>query len=136
MSKMVAGPPAKSILVVEDDDAIRHLIREAIRAAGFTVSSVSLADEALGVLDSNQFDLIVLDLGMPRGTMQGMELLARIREIERWKHIPVVILSGYGDLVNRDVTARLGVAAILSKPLSDVEQLINVLRRTLSPATP
>ena len=60
-----------------------------------------------------------------------MELLVRIREVEQWRSLPVVILSGFGDFVNRDVTERLGVAAILSKPLSDLEQIVTAVQRIL-----
>ena len=73
--------------------------------------------------------MIVLDLGMPRGTLQGMEMLTRLRENEAWREIPVVILSAFGDVVNRDVTGRLGVAAILAKPLVEVDELTRTIRR-------
>jgi CheY-like chemotaxis protein len=73
--------------------------------------------------------VIVLDLGMPPGTLQGMEVLARLREVEAWREIPVVILSGFGELVNRDITRRLGVAAILAKPLLDTDELARTIRQ-------
>ena len=120
----------KAILIVEDDDAVRELITDTLRAAGYSVQSVSLAARAVDILRSSRFDLLILDLGMPRGTMDGMELLARIREVEQWRHLPVVILSGYGDIVNRDVTARLNVAAILGKPLRD-QELVTVVQRII-----
>jgi len=65
---------------------------------------------------------------MPHGSLQGMEVLARLREIEEWRDIPVVILSAYGDVVNRDVTRRLGVASILPKPLVDISELTRTIR--------
>jgi DNA-binding response OmpR family regulator len=116
---------------VEDEDLIREWIADGLRTAGYAVRTVAMAEQALPLLRANGVDLIVLDLGMPAGTMQGMELLARLRESDEWKRLPVVILSGYGDLVNRDITDRLGVSAVLSKPLRDIEELIVVVRRVL-----
>jgi two-component system, OmpR family, KDP operon response regulator KdpE len=120
--------PVNSVLLVEDDEAVRRFFEEALREAGFSVRSVPLASETFAALHVEVPDIIVLDLGMPRGTLQGMEMLTRLREIEAWRSIPVVILSAFGDVVNRDVTRRLGVIAILAKPLLDVEELVRILR--------
>jgi CheY-like chemotaxis protein len=123
--------PGKAILIVEDDAAVRELVAKTLQTAGYSVQAVELAARALDVLRSERFDLVILDLGMPRGTMDGMELLARIREVEEWSDLPVVILSGYGDIVNRDVTRRLGVAAILGKPLRDFGELLAVVQKVV-----
>jgi two-component system, chemotaxis family, chemotaxis protein CheY len=119
----------KSILIVEDAAPVRELVAQSLRTAGYSVQAVELAARALDVLRSTRFDLVMLDLGMPRGTMDGMELLARIREVEEWSDLPVIILSGYGDIVNREVTRRLGVAAILGKPLRNLEELVAAVEK-------
>jgi DNA-binding response OmpR family regulator len=75
--------------------------------------------------------VIVLDLGMPHGSLQGMEVLARLREVDAWRNVPVVILSAFGDVVNRDVTRRLGVASVLGKPLKDVDELTRAVREVI-----
>ena len=120
--------PPTSVLLVEDDDAVRGLFEDTLKSAGFSVRALSLASDAFEALREGTPDVIVLDLGMPRGTLQGMEMLARLRDVETWRDIPVVILSAFGDVVNRDVTARLGVAAILAKPLVAVEELTRTIR--------
>jgi CheY-like chemotaxis protein len=118
-----------SVLIVEDDDAARSLFEDTLRLAGFSVKSIPRASDTFEALRANVPDVIVLDLGMPRGSLQGMEVLARLREVEAWREIPVVILSGFGELVNRDVTRRLGVAAILAKPLTDADELTRTIRQ-------
>ena len=118
-----------SVLIVEDDDAARSLFEDALRTAGFSVRAVSRAADIFEALQTATPDVIVLDLGMPRGTLQGMEALAQLREVEPWREIPVVILSGFGELVNRDITRRLGVAAILTKPLLDTDELARTIRQ-------
>jgi DNA-binding response OmpR family regulator len=121
--------PPTSVLLVEDDDAVRGLFEHTLRSAGFAVRAVPLASDTFEALREGTPGVIVLDLGMPRGSLQGMEMLARLRDEEAWREIPVVILSAFGEVVNRDVTGRLGVAAILAKPLADVEELTRTIRQ-------
>ena len=121
----------KSILLVEDDEALRALLAVVLETAGFSVTAIRLAEDAPEVLRLSSPDLIVLDLVMPSGTMQGAELLAMLREAGAWKHLPVVILSGYGGVVNRDIMTRLGAAAVLTKPLADLEILPRTIRAIL-----
>ena len=119
------------ILIVEDEPTLREFLGDALRGAELDVVTVDLAQHALDAVNRNRPDLILLDLGMPRGTMQGMDFLVLLRESDEWKSLPVIILSAYGDLVNRDVTARLRVAAVLSKPMLDVPGLIRFVRDNL-----
>jgi CheY-like chemotaxis protein len=60
-------------------------------------------------------NIILLDVGMPPGEISGIEVLARLREDHRWKSLPVVVLSGFGDHLNPDIMARLGVRTVLTK---------------------
>jgi CheY-like chemotaxis protein len=120
------------VLLIEDEDEIRRLLTEVLQTAGFSVTAIRLAEDAQEVLRLSTPDLIVLDLAMPMGTMQGMEFLAMLREVEAWKALPVVILSGYGDIVNRDITTRLGAVAVLTKPLTDIDQLTRTIRAAIA----
>jgi DNA-binding response OmpR family regulator len=109
-----------SILLVEDDDDVRALFEEALQTAGFSVRSIALASKIFD-LAPRRDELILLDLGMPQGTLQGMEALTLLRRIDAWREIPVIILSAFGDVVNRTITSRLGVVDILSKPVGIAE---------------
>ena len=128
---MAAPARRPLILIVEDEPTLREFLCDALRGAELDVVTVDLAQHALDAVNRNRPDLILLDLGMPRGTMQGMDFLVLLRESDEWKSLPVIILSAYGDLVNRDVTARLRVAAVLSKPMLDVPGLIRFVRDNL-----
>ncbi len=123
---------SKSILLIEDHEALRALLTHTLESAGFSVTGIRLAEDAPEVLRASSPDLIVLDLAMPSGTMQGAELLAMLREVDAWKHLPVVILSGYGGVVNHDIMTRLGVAAVLTKPLAELGTLSATIRSILS----
>jgi CheY-like chemotaxis protein len=119
----------RSVLLVEDDDALRGLFSDTLRSAGFSVRSLALAAETFDALRVSTPDVIVLDLGMPRGSPQGTDVLAQLREDEVGRDIPVIIVSGFGELVNPDVAHRLGVKAILAKPLISLDDLITTIRR-------
>jgi DNA-binding response OmpR family regulator len=120
--------PMSSVLLVEDDDSVRSFFEDALREAGFSVRALPLASQTFDALRAGAPDVIVLDLGMPLGSLQGMEMLTQLRQMAPWRDIPVIILSAFGDVLNRDVTRRLGVAAILAKPLVDIEELVRTIR--------
>jgi DNA-binding response OmpR family regulator len=122
---------ATSVLLVEDDAAVRGLFTDTLEAAGLSVRAIPLAAHIFDALREAVPDVIVLDLGMPHGSLQGMEVLARLREVDAWRNVPVVILSAFGDVVNRDVTRRLGVASVLGKPLKDVDELTRAVREVI-----
>ena len=128
MEEIIAGAMSpKSVLLVEDDDELRGLVADTLRDAGFSVRSLPLAAQTFDELRVSTPDVIVLDLKMPHGSLQGTEVLVQLRDDEVGRDIPVIILSGLGDLVNRDVARRLGVKAILAKPLS-LKDLITTIR--------
>jgi DNA-binding response OmpR family regulator len=121
-----------SILLVEDNDEVRTLLQETLRGAGFSVRSIPLAAQIFDMLHGNIFDLIVLDLGMPQGSLQGMEALTLLRTIKAWREVPVIILSAFGDVVNRALTSQLGVVDIIAKPF-DVQEFIASLQLVAVP---
>ena len=124
----------KHILVVEDNAPLRDLWTEAIARSGFEVTAAASAAEALSTLAGLRPDLILLDLIMPAMEINGIELLARLHENQAWSGIPIVIISGIGDSVDRRGAAALGVRSILSKPV-DLRTLIGVIERSIGAPT-
>ena len=122
---------AKSILLVEDDELLRTLFTEVLEAEGFSVTPIRLAEDAVEVMRASAPDLVILDLAMPTGTLQGTELLVMLREAKAWKHLPVLILSGYGNVINPDIVRRLRATAVLTKPLADIDQLVRAVQSIL-----
>ena len=82
---------AATILIVEDDERIRGLIRTVLAGAGYVTLETGNATSALSMLASHRPDLMVLDLGLP--DRDGQELL---REIRSWSNVPVVVVSARG----------------------------------------
>ena len=113
MSTVTQSPAKKlKVLLVEDDEDFRKAVRIEIERLGFVVTAVSNADDALVALGSNKFDLAVSDVKMP-GAVNGLGLL---KEIKEKKHCPVVLMTGFGDLMEAHKSASLGCDAFLAKP--------------------
>ena len=123
--------PAREILFIEDDDALRELFATTLREAGFSVVETPAAELALGHLRRHTPDLIVLDLGMLPGRMSGTELLAELRETPEWARIPVIVVSGFGDVLNPDIVSGLDVRAVFLKPEVSGAVLVDTSRRIL-----
>ncbi len=83
----------RTILVVDDEEAIRLLYREELQEAGYLVEVASDGSEALRMVQESRPDLMTIDIKMPG--MDGIELLRRVREIHR--DLPIVICTAYGD---------------------------------------
>jgi CheY-like chemotaxis protein len=83
----------KTILVVDDEEAIRLLYREELSEAGYQVQVAASASEALRMVQQSRPDLMTIDIKMPG--MDGIELLRKVREI--YRDLPIIICTAYGD---------------------------------------
>jgi DNA-binding response OmpR family regulator len=122
------------ILVVEDEAAIRQLIRWSLTEEGYEVSEAEDAFAAAQRLAAVHHDLVLLDLNLP--DVGGHELLVRIR---RDSDVPVIILTGRDDEADRVRALRAGADDYIVKPFSIPEFLARVeavLRRSKGPSVP
>lgn len=121
----------RSILLVEDDVDIRLDLADILRAEGYDVSTVANGQEALDFLGANseQVGLILLDLMMP--VMNGWDFRARQLEEPALTAIPVVLLSGAGDVARHALA--LKTAGYLIKPLR-LDSLLGIVSRLCAPA--
>jgi DNA-binding response OmpR family regulator len=100
------------ILVVDDEPAIRSGLATILETANYRVEAVESGESALATLEQRDFDLALLDIRMPG--MSGVELMQHIKE--RWPHIAVILLTGYGSLDSAIAAVRAGAADYLLKP--------------------
>ncbi len=116
-----------SILVVDDEDALRTVLSSELMNEGYEVRTAADGDEAISELDKAGYDLVLLDIKMPR--MNGFEVLKYIRE----KHgkSKVVMLTGFADLKNAIESKKLGADDFVSKPY-DLVDLLTTIERVLS----
>jgi two-component system chemotaxis response regulator CheY len=104
------------ILIVEDSETMRSLLAAALEEleAPVKVTEAASGFEALRLLPRQDFDLVVTDINMP--DINGLELLSFVRSNERFRSIPVVIVSTEGSERDRDKGLELGADAYLVKP--------------------
>ena len=109
------------ILVVDDDDRIRELIKEYLDENGFIVSTSNSANEAKVRLECFKFDLIVLDVMMPG--QNGFELT---KEIKKNSSVPIILLTAKGEVESRIEGLELGADDYLGKPFEPKELLLRI----------
>lgn len=122
------------ILVVDDDAGVREMLVEYFEKAGFDALHVGDGISCVAAYQEFHPDLVVLDLMLPE--MDGIEVL---RELRRMGNVPIIVLSGRGDEVDRVLGLEMGADDYITKPFSVRELLARakaVLRRAaLAPST-
>src|SRR5579871_335454 len=102
------------ILVVDDYLVTQRVLRQILQNAGYTVSLAGDGFEALEHIEAQPFDLVILDLAMPR--LDGLEVLARVRASEQYRDLPIIMLTASGDDQMREAAKQNGASAFLTKP--------------------
>jgi CheY-like chemotaxis protein/anti-sigma regulatory factor (Ser/Thr protein kinase) len=88
LAMSIPQPATKRVLVVDDDRALRHALITLLQAAGFSATPAADGVQALAQMSENTFDLVILDLGLPR--ISGLDVLAEIRKSEPSPKVIVV----------------------------------------------
>ncbi|WP_122466166.1 MULTISPECIES: response regulator [Brevundimonas] len=104
------------LLFVDDDPILREFARVNLASESCDVEVAADGVEALERIAEQPFDLLLVDLEMPR--MDGFELLGRLREDPRTAHLPVVVETGREDVTAIDRAFRMGATSFVSKPLN------------------
>lgn len=117
------------ILIAEDEPDIRELIRLALQFNGYEVISASDGAEAVELASNNSFDLIMLDVRMPRLT--GYEACRQLRKMESTKEVPIVFLSAKGQEAEVDEGLEAGADRYILKPFAPIE-LANEIKQILA----
>ena len=122
------GEVQKHILVVDDDPKIRRLLRNCFEPEGFVVSEAENGDEIDSCLNTNRIDLITLDLNL--GVENGLTIASSIKVK---CNIPIIIVTGKGDVIDRVSGLELGADDYIGKPFEPRELVARVqatLRRS------
>jgi len=120
----------KSALIVEDSAATRAFIKAVIEEIGdINTFEASTGFEALKSLPLQPFDIIIIDINMP--DINGYELINFVKNNERYKFIPVMIVSTERSEDDRKKGMDLGAVAYLTKPFK-AEELQDIVRKALS----
>ena len=116
------------ILIIEDEAAIRRVLLRILSEenSNYNVSETEDGIQGINLVENKNFDLILCDIKMPK--MDGIEVLTQIKKIK--PEIPVVMISGHGDLDTAVHSMRLGAFDYISKP-PDLNRLLNTVRIAL-----
>lgn len=118
---MSAETAASHILIVDDDPAVRDLLRDCFDLEGYRVSEAKDGAELQARLKTDRIDLVTLDLKL--GGENGLDLA---REIRSQMNVPIVMISGKGDPIDRIVGLELGADDYITKPFHVREVLARV----------
>jgi len=111
----------KHILVVDDDDRIRNLLKDYLTENNYIVSTAENADHAKDSLKYFKFDIIILDVMMPG--QNGYDLT---KEIKRQIKVPIILLTAKGEVENRIKGLELGAEDYIGKPFEPKELLLRI----------
>lgn len=114
----------KTILLADDDEDVRNVIRMRLQNLPFSLLEVADGQAALAKAKRERPDLVILDWNMPG--MTGIEVMAALQQDPVTAHIPVIMMTGKDDHVDQARGIRLGAIAYLVKPFSPQELLQKV----------
>ena len=122
------APAARTVLVADSEDVSRTLIARMLERKGWSVRRVGDGQKALQLLESERFDVVLIDLRLPG--VDGLETIRRIRarETDESDAVPIVVLVADAEASERMALAELGVQGLVPKPI-DRQLLVRALER-------
>jgi len=130
LKDICGDPPSRHLLLVEDDDTSREVIRRALEREGWSIALAENGRVALARMAEQGPDAILLDLMMPE--MDGFEFLATLRRQATWRDIPVLVLTAM-DLTDEGRRRLNGeVERVMQKGAYDRDELLREVGRALA----
>jgi diguanylate cyclase (GGDEF)-like protein len=122
---MVRSADNVRVLIVDDDEAVRNTMNEYIQTAGYPSETVSCAEEALELMEKDNFQVVITDIILP--SMGGLELTKTIKEN---KDADVIVMTGYSDDYSYEEAINIGASDFVIKPVR-LEELLLRLKRVI-----
>lgn len=116
------------ILIVDDEQDIRSLLSEILEDEGYRTSVAPHSESALHVLKKDEPNLIILDIWLDNSDMDGMEILAHVKQ--NYPDIPVLMISGHGNVEMAVKAMKLGAYEFIEKPFNS-DHLLMLIQRAL-----
>lgn len=123
-----------NILVVDDNPVIQLMLSLMLKRNDQTVVTAASGQEALELLERTGIDLVILDVNMP--DIDGLTLLKQLRDDDRYRNLPIIMLTASGREQVRLVATQKGANGFLTKPTSSRELLDMVARFTTKTTSP
>ena len=118
----------KTILVVDDSESIREVVKFTLESHGYNVTLGNDADEAMRCLDGREIDLVITDLHMPG--MDGIELIKKIRAMEEYRNTPILLLTTESQTNKKKQAKEAGATGWIIKPFAP-NRLIMALNKVI-----
>lgn len=119
---------SQTILVVEDNDRNRRLLKILLKSRGYEVIEASTGKEAMDYLDSHNPDLILMDIQLPY--VDGLDLTKQIKSNHKTKDIPIIAVTAYAMKGDKERILESGCDAYVSKPIN-TQELPNLIEDIL-----
>lgn len=117
---------AKRVLVVDDSAAVRQSVSYVLDQAGYEIVQAVDGNDALTKLDGSAFHLVITDVNMPN--MDGITLTGKIRELDAYKFVPVVVLTTESQSDKMNAGKEAGATGWIVKPFNS-DKLLQVVKR-------
>src|SRR3954470_8002575 len=114
----MSGMDGARVLVVDDDDTIRMVLRRVVETAGATITEAPTGEDGLRALYDGRPDVVILDIGLPG--IDGWQVLERVRQLT---DVPVVMLSAHDDELEKVRALQAGADDYITKPFGAPELL-------------
>mgnify|MGYP001615120093 FL=1 len=111
--------PDKNVMVVEDNEKNRKLMRVVLKAKGYNVIEAATGEEALNILRNQKPDIILMDIQLPG--IDGITLIKQIKETTALKDIPIIAVTAYAMKGDEEKIMEAGCDAYVSKPINTQE---------------
>lgn len=116
-------------LLADDSLSARNLLREALQHAGFTVTETKDGADALKLANSNNYDLILTDLYLPK--IDGVELTSKLRQHPNYATTPILAVSNNKASNKKDAIREAGASGLIRLPITK-DELLMVLKKLLT----
>ncbi|MCL2074543.1 MAG: response regulator [Marinilabiliaceae bacterium] len=117
---------AKTVLIVDDSESIREVVSFTLQNEGYDVLVGVDGEDALKFLDGRHIDIIITDLHMPN--LDGLGFIRKIREIETYKHIPILFLTTESQTEKKMEAKEAGATGWIIKPFVPAKLLAAISR--------
>lgn len=117
------------ILIVEDEKVLNEAYELVLKKEGYAVSSAFNGEEALAYVKKDKFDLILLDLRMPK--IDGVEFLKRSDPSKNFPSTKIIVFSNYDDQKEVDDAIKYGATRYILKAWSSPSELVKIVRESL-----
>ncbi len=120
---------ANNILIIEDDDFFRALVKKKLLSEGFNVFEAVDGEKGIEAIKSKKPDLVILDLLLPN--IDGFEVLSQIKSDSNISSTPIIILSNLGQQEDIERALKLGANDFLIKSQFDIDQVVEKIKNIL-----